>query len=153
MESWTLRTLVFVFQHPSSARSWSRAGRLWDHRIGTPTTLTFVVSSPQHCDLDGFGVTLSWSFSRLLLLDTIDSSRLHIHWHVDNLVARVGPVESLARSDFGHVHVLATQSHGYQVDSSCFDHSPVVPSRVKAGLGSVTLISSTLSSFNSLIAS
>ena len=51
---------------------------------------------------------------------------LRVHWHVDNFVARTGPVESLARSDFGHVHVLATESHGYQVDSSCFDHSPVV---------------------------
>ena len=78
---------------------------------------------------------------------------LHFHWHVNNLVARIGPMESLARSVFGHVHVLATESHGYQVDSSCFDPSPVVPSRSRTKLNKITLISSTLSSFNSLLAS
>ena len=35
-------------------------------------------------------------------------------------------MESLARSDFGHVHVLATESYGYEVDLLCFDHSLVV---------------------------
>ena len=35
-------------------------------------------------------------------------------------------MESLARSDFGHVPVLASESHGKQVDSSCYDDSPVV---------------------------
>ena len=78
---------------------------------------------------------------------------LHFHWHVDNPVARTGPVESLARSDFGHVHVLATESHGYQVDTSCFDIHLLFPSCGMAGLGKVTLINSTLSSFNSLMAS
>ena len=89
-------------------------------RIGTPVTLTFIVTSLQHCDLDGFVVTASVARHHRLLT-------LHFHWQFNNLVARIGPVESLARSDFGHVHVLATETHGYQVDSSCFDHSPVAP--------------------------
>ena len=94
-------------------------------RIGTLVTLTFVVSSSQHCDFDEFVVTLS-----VVLTASVAGHHrlltLHFHWHVDNLVTRTGPVESLARSDFGHVHVLATESHGYQVDSSCFDRSLVV---------------------------
>ena len=42
-------------------------------RIGIPVTLTFIFTSLQHCNLDGYVVTLSSSFSRLLLLDTIGS--------------------------------------------------------------------------------
>ena len=30
VESWSFRTLVFALPHSSTARSWSRAGRLWD---------------------------------------------------------------------------------------------------------------------------
>ena len=64
---WSFRALVFVSPHPSSARSWSRAGRLMGStlvlirlvRIGTPVTLTFIETSPQHCDLDEFVVKLS----------------------------------------------------------------------------------------------
>ena len=80
-------------------------------------------------------------------------ARHHHHWHVDNLVARTGLAESLARSDFGPVIVLATESHEYQVDSSCFDHSPDVPKSHQGWASQRYLISSTFSSFNSLIAS
>ena len=45
------------------ATSWTTLGsslmRARLVRIGTPVTLTFIVSSPQHCDLDVFVVTLS----------------------------------------------------------------------------------------------
>ena len=48
---------------PGVATSWPTLGsslmliRLV--RVGTPGTLTFIVTSLQHCDLDGFVVTLS----------------------------------------------------------------------------------------------
>ena len=96
-------------------------------RICTSMTLTINVTSLQHCDL---GECVRCHAVIVVLMTVAQHHRLltlHFHWHVNNLVARTGPVESLARSDFGHIHVLATESHGYQVDTSCFDHSPVVP--------------------------
>ena len=96
----------------------SRAGRLWDQHWYSSVSLR---SCWARCH--AVIVVLTTSVARHHRLLT-----LHFHWHVNNnLDARTGPVESLARSDFGDVHVLATGSHGYQVDSPCFDHSPVVP--------------------------
>ena len=76
MESWNFHTLVFAFPHPSSARS---CHELADSGINTGTHPS---RSHRHssdfdvqrlCDLVGLVVTLSLSFSRLLLLDTIGS--------------------------------------------------------------------------------
>ena len=92
METWNLRKS----QHPSSTRSWSRAGRLWDHHSNLTSTLR----------------------SRFVLTASVAR---HHHGHVDNLVTRTAPVEYLAR--LGSVTVLVTESHGYQVGSSCFDLS------------------------------
>ena len=134
METWSFRTLVFVFPHPSSARS---CYELSDSGINTGT---YPPRTHRHSnDFDvhrHLASTLRSCWARchtVMVVLTTSVARhhrlqtLHFHWHVGNLVARTGPVESLARSDFGHVHVLATESHGYQVDSSCFDHSPVIP--------------------------
>ena len=112
METWSFRTQVSVFPHPSSARS---CYELADSGINTGT-------HPPRTHRYAVVAVLTASVARHHRLLT-----LHIHWHVNNLDARTGPVESLARSDFGHVQVLATESRGYQVDSSCFVHSPVVP--------------------------
>ena len=96
-------------------------------RIGNPVTFDVqrhLVSTLRSCwaRCHAVIVVLTTSVARHRWLLT-----LHFRWHVDNLVARTEPVEYLARSGFGHVQVLATESRGYQVDTSCFDHSPVVP--------------------------
>ena len=131
-ETWSFRTLVFVFPHSSSARSsygladsgvntGTHPPRSHRHSIDVHRHLTSTLRSCWiRCHAVIVVLTASVAQHRRLLT-------LHFHWHVDNLVARTGPAESLARYDFGHVRVLATESHGYQVDSSCFDHSPVVP--------------------------
>ena len=75
METWNMK------KSTTSLRL-DRGHELVDSGIISPVTLTFIVTSLKHCDLD--------SIPRLLLLDTIN---------VDNLVTRTGPVESLARSD------------------------------------------------------
>ena len=133
VETWSFRTLVFVFPHPSSARS---CHELADSGINTGThpprthrhssdfdVHRHLTSTLRSCWVRCHAVivVLTASVARHHRLLTV-----HFHWHDDNLVARTGPVESLARSDSGHVRVLPTESHGYQVDSSCFDHSPVV---------------------------
>ena len=131
-ETWSFRTLVFVFPHSSSARS---CYKLADSGINTGT---YPPRTHRHSnDFDVHRQLTSTLRSRwirchavivVLMNDCCSTHRLptlHFHWHVNNLAAQTGHVESLARSDFGHVHVLATESHGYQVDSSCFDHSPV----------------------------
>ena len=132
-ESWSFRTRVFVFPHPSSARS---CHELADSGINTGT---HPPRSHRHSsDFDvhrHLTATLRSCWVRChaaIVVFTASVARhhrlltLHFHWHVNNLVARTGPVEALARSDFGHVHVLATESHGYQVGSLCFNHSHVV---------------------------
>ena len=128
VKSWSVRTMVFVSPHPSSARSsWintcTHPSR--SHRHSSDFDVhRHLTSTLQSCwaRCHAVKVVLTTYVARHHRLLT-----LHFHWHVNNLVARTGPVEALARSDFGHVHVLATESHVYQVDSSCFDHSPLVP--------------------------
>ena len=127
VETWSFRTLVFTFPHPSSARS---CYELADSGIDTGTRPP---RSHRHSSV--FDVhrhltsTLRSCWVRchaaIVVLTTSVARHHRLHWHVNNLVVRTGPVESLARSFFGHVHVLATESQGCQVDSSCFDHSPV----------------------------
>ena len=160
METWSFRTLVFVFPHPSSARS---CHELADSGINTGTHpnrshrhssdfdvhrhLTATLRSCWvHCHAAIVVLTASVARHHRLLT-------LHFHWHVNNLVARTGPVEALARSDFGHVHVLATESYGVKLAHCASTTHLLYSSRVKAGLDRVSLISSTPSSFNSLIAS
>ena len=142
VESWGFRTLVLIFPHPSSVRTCSRIVRFWDQHWYSS------VSSASALLCHAVIVVLTVSVARHHRLLT-----LHFHWHVDNLVVRIGPAESLARSDFGHVHVFVIECQGYEVDSSCSTMHLLFPSRVRAGLGRIALISSTSSSFNSLMAS
>ena len=77
VETWNVRES----QHPSSTRSWSRAGRLWDHHSSNFDVHRRLTST-----------------LRSLFVLTASVARHH-HGHVDNFVTRTGPVESLARPD------------------------------------------------------
>ena len=98
METWNMRK-------SNTPLRLDRGHELVDSGIISPVTLTFTVTSLQHCDLA--------SFSRLLLLDTNTECRQPCYtiWTFGiSCTIRHGPVI-----------VLATESHGYQVGSSCFD--------------------------------
>ena len=49
----------------------------------------------------------------VVLTDSVAIHHRLTNWHVDNHVVRAGFMEFLARSHFGHVHVLATESQSW----------------------------------------
>ena len=127
VESWSFHTFVFTFPHPSSARS---CHELADSGINTGTDpfRSHRHSNDFHVQRH-FTSTLRPCWARrhtVIIVLTTSLARhhqlltLHFQWHIINLHARTDPVEPL------HVHVLATENHGNQIDLSCFDHSPVV---------------------------
>ena len=90
-------------------------------RIGTPVTLTFVVSSPQHCDLDGrIGLLILVNVGVItasVAFYTIGSACCTSTGMSTTLLHELDLWNILHYLTFGHVHVLATESQGYQVNS------------------------------------
>ena len=161
METWSLRTLVFVFPHSSSARS---CHELADSGINTGT------NSPRpHRHSSDFDVHRH-------LTSTLRSCWIRCHAVIVVLTASVAQHHRLLTLHFS-TGMSATLLHELDlwnllhdltlVTSASFPlramdvkltHRPstthlLFPSRVRAGLGSATLIKSTLSSFNCLIVS
>ena len=68
VEIWNMRKS----QHPSSTRSWSRAGRLWDHHYSNLDVHSHLISTLRSCSL-----------TRLLLLDIITGMSTTLLHEVD----------------------------------------------------------------------